>query len=185
LDGREAQLKALMDDAQRGDAAAYARLLTTLATYLRAFFRRRLSRDPDSVEDLVQETLLAIHNQRHTYEAGALFTPWLHAIARYKLIDHLRRGAARREEPLPAEDHSAVLEDEAAEAPTARRDVLKLLATLPAHFRLPIEHVKLEGLSIEEAAVRTGMSISAVKIGIHRGMKALARGLQAIGNAHG
>jgi len=185
LNETEHRLKSLMRDAQHGDAAAYAQLLAALAAHLRAFFRRRLSRDPDSVEDLVQETLLAVHNQRHTFAAEQPFTPWLHAIAKYKLIDFLRRGAARPEEPLPDDDVFAVIEASSDEAAAARRDVTKLLAALPAHFRLPIEHVKLEGLSVQEAAMRTGMSVSAIKIGIHRGMKALARHIGEVADAHG
>ncbi len=185
MEGTEARLKTLMSEAQRGDAAAYERLLAALATHLRAFFRRRLSRDPDSVEDLVQETLIAVHNQRHTFAPDQPFTPWVHAIAKYKLIDAFRRRAARPEEPLPEDDALDVLAERATEAATAKRDVAKLLATLPAHFRLPIEQVKLQGLSVQEASVRTGMSVSAVKIGIHRGLKLLARNLQVVSDAHG
>jgi RNA polymerase sigma-70 factor, ECF subfamily len=185
LEGIETRLKGLMGQALTGDTVAYGQLLSALAAHLRAFFRRRLSRDLDSVEDLVQETLLAVHNQRHTYEPSVPFTPWVHAIAKYKLIDYLRRNAARPTEPLPADDSLDGLEDSAHDAATARRDIGKLLAALPPHFRLPIQHVKLEGLSVQEAATRTGMSVSAIKIGIHRGLKALARNLQGLADAHG
>ena len=184
MEDTEARLKALMCESLGGDAAAYGRLLSALAAHLRAFFRRRLSRDPESVEDLVQETLIAVHNQRHTFESDQPFTPWVHAIAKYKLIDAFRRRSARPEEPLPEDDELGVLAESATEAATAERDIAKLLATLPAHFRLPIEHVKLQGLSVQEASVRTGMSVSAVKIGIHRGLKLLARNLQGITDAH-
>lgn len=175
----EAKLKALMLEAQQGNAASYSMLLRLLGAHLRAYFRRRLGRDPDSVEDLIQETLLAVHNQRHTYQASEPFTPWAHAIAKYKLIDHLRRDARRAESPLPdADDAAELVEETLTEAAHARRDVAQLLKTLPPRFRLPIEHVKIEGLSVEETAARTGMSVSAVKVGIHRGLKALARGLR-------
>jgi len=177
VESAEAKLKALMIEAQRGDAVAYQALLLALTGHLRAFYRRRLGGDLDSGEDLVQETLIAVHNQRHTWLPAEPFTPWVHAIAKYKLIDHLRRDTRRAEEPLPEDDAHALVEDSQHDAATARRDLGRLLAALPARFRLPIEQVKLEGLSIDEAAARTGMSASAVKIGIHRGMKALARSL--------
>ena len=45
---------------------------------------------------------------------------------------------------------------------------------VPERQRLPIVHVKIEGLSVAETASLTGMSESAVKVGIHRGLKALA-----------
>src|SRR5690348_13091262 len=88
----ETELKTLMLASQRGDAAAYRSLLAKLAPRLRAYYKRRfiaIGRGAEEAEDLVQETLLAIHLKRHTYDGDALFTPWLHAIARYKLIDHL------------------------------------------------------------------------------------------------
>ncbi|MDX1376465.1 MAG: sigma-70 family RNA polymerase sigma factor [Burkholderiales bacterium] len=170
----EARLRALLARALEGDEAAYRAFLTTLATRLRAFLRRRLTRAPEEVEDLLQETLLAVHNQRHSYDASQPLTAWLHAIARYKLIDCLRRRARRELLHDPLDDASAVLAAEDGRAGEARRDLAKLLAALPPRHRLPIECVKLEGLSVAEAARRLEMSESAVKVGVHRGLKALA-----------
>ena len=53
-----------------GDGAAYHRFLQRLAALLRGYFRRRLQQLPDEVEDLVQETLMAVHTQRQTYRRG-------------------------------------------------------------------------------------------------------------------
>ena len=158
----------------RGDAAAYHRFLKDLSAYLRAYFRKRLYQRPDEVEDLVQETLLAVHNQRHTYRPDQPLTAWLHAIARYKLIDLLRAHSAREALTDPLDDELEVFAASDADAADARKDLGQLLATLPDRQRLPIVHVKLEGLSVVEAARITGMSESAIKVGVHRGLKALA-----------
>ena len=176
----EDRLRTLMLAASDGDSAAYRALLEALARHLRAFLRRRLIRMPDEVEDLVQETLLAIHNQRHTYDPAQPFTAWVHAIARYKLVDMLRRHGrhALLADPLDDLDESLVATDDG-EAARARRDLAVLLDTLPDRHRLPIVHVKIEGLSVEETARLTGMSASAVKVGVHRGLKALAARLRA------
>ena len=157
-----------------GDAATYHAFLKELSAHLRAFLRGRLTRLPDEVEDLVQETLLAVHNQRHTYDAGQPLTAWVHAIARYKLVDLLRRRAGRDALNDPLDDEMAVFAHSATDAADARRDLGKLLERLPDTQRLPIIHMKLEGLSVVEVARRTGMSESAVKVGVHRGLKALA-----------
>jgi RNA polymerase sigma factor (sigma-70 family) len=178
----ETTLHALLTRALAGDNGAYREFLGQTAARLRAYFRRRLPADPADIEDLVQETLLAIHNGRHTYRTGEPVTAWLHAIARYKLVDALRSRAVRREIELPLdEDAEAAWVDAAPDAAEARRDLRVLLDTLPERMCLPIVLVKLEGLSIAEAAARTGMSESAVKVGIHRGLKRLA--LQARGKA--
>ena len=178
----ENTLHALLTRALAGDNGAYRQFLVHSAARLRAYFRRRLLADPGDIEDLVQETLLAIHNSRHTYRSSEPVTVWLHAIARYKLVDDLRARAARRASDLPLdEDAEAAWVDAAPDAAEARRDLFVLLQTLPERMRLPIVHVKLEGLSVAETAARTGMSESAVKIGIHRGLKRLA--LQARGKA--
>lgn len=157
-----------------GDAAAYDAFLKELSRYLRAFFRRRLLSLPDDVEDLVQESLLAIHNQRHTYDAGQPLTPWVHAIAKYKLVDLLRRRACREVLNDPLDDEGDLLAHNDSEAVAAKLDLAKLLARLPDRQRLPIELLKLKGLSVIETARITGMSESAVKVGVHRGLKALA-----------
>lgn len=171
----ETHLRMLLLQGLAGDAKAYHAFLKDLSGHLRAYFRRRLFGVRDDVEDLVQEVLLAIHNQRHTYEPEQLLTPWVHAIARYKLVDLLRRQADSDARHEPLDDDLAVFAAADTEAAAARRDVMKLLEQLPARQRLPIQLMKLDGLSVLEAARSTGMSESAVKVGVHRGLKALAK----------
>jgi len=174
-DAREGHLRDLLAAAQRGDAAAYAALLRELSALLRGFYRRRMFNLQDDIEDLVQETLLAVHNKRHTYDPRQPATAWLYAIARYKLVDLLRARAGRDalHDPLD-EDSEALLADPVQDADEARRDLGVLLGQLPDKQRLPIEYVKLQGLSVREAAARTGLSESAVKIGVFRGLRVLA-----------
>ena len=177
-DSTEERLRQSLLRGRDGDAVAYHGFLKALTAHLRAYFRRRLSALPDEVEDLVQEALLAIHNQRQTYDAGQPLTAWVHAIAKYKLIDLLRRRAGRERLTDPLDtvpDNAAELFSTAdGEAAEARSDLHKLLAQLPDRQRLPIVRTKLEGLSVAEAAMATGMSESAIKVGVHRGLKALA-----------
>src|SRR5712671_8221199 len=88
------ELKALMVASLGGDAASYRSLLDRLSRRLRAYYKGKLARfgrGAAEAEDLVQEALLAIHFKRHTYDPAEPLTPWVHAIARYKLIDFLRR----------------------------------------------------------------------------------------------
>ncbi|MEJ8859702.1 sigma-70 family RNA polymerase sigma factor [Variovorax robiniae] len=170
----EAILRGLFLRGLDGDAAAYHQFLQKLSAHLRAFLGKRLFGWPDEVEDLVQECLLAMHNQRHTYQPDQPLTAWVQAIARYKMIDLLRAKSSREDLHDPLDDDLAVFADSDTEASDARRDLAGLLETLPDRQRLPIEHVKLQGLSVAETAAATGMSESAVKVGIHRGLKALA-----------
>ena len=174
MNASEERLRKLLIRGLAGDEPAYHAFLQELSAHLRAFLRKRLMRLPDEVEDLVQESLLAIHNQRHTYDAGQPLTAWIHAIAKYKLIDLLRRRAKRDLLTDPLDDEIDFLSSSDNDAAEARRDLGKLLERLPDRQRLPIVHMKLEGLSVAEAARVTGMSESAVKVGVHRGLKALA-----------
>jgi len=176
----ENQLRELLVQGLGGDAAAYHRFLKALSAHLRAYFRKRLFQRPDEVEDLVQETLLAVHNQRHTYRLDLPLTAWVHAIARYKLVDLLRARMSREALTDPLDDEHELFAVSDTEADEARKDLNKLLAGLPERQRLPIVHVKLEGLSVVEAAQLTGMSESAIKIGVHRGLKALAAKIRGI-----
>ena len=167
LKGAENRLHELLVRGLNGDAAAYHQFLKALSAHLRAYFRKRLFQRPDEVEDLVQETLLAVHNQRHTYRSNQPLTAWVHAIARYKLIDLLRARASHDALTDPLDDELEVFAASDSDAADAKKDLGKLLAGLPDRQRLPIVHVKLEGLSVVEAAQLTGMSVSAIKIGVH------------------
>jgi RNA polymerase sigma-70 factor (ECF subfamily) len=171
---KESHLRELFLRGLDGDSAGYRQFLAELGPHLRGFLRRRLQNHTADVEDLVQEILLAVHNARHTYRSEEPLTAWIHAIARYKLIDYFR--ARSRQEALndPLDDAFELLAAPDLEPAQAKRDVARLLEQLPDRQRLPIMHVKLEGLSVTETAQLTGMSESAVKVGVHRGLKALA-----------
>jgi RNA polymerase sigma-70 factor (ECF subfamily) len=177
----EERLRGLMLPSLAGDAAAYRIFLDELTTHLRSYLRRRLRGLPDEVEDLLQELLLAVHNKRHTYDPKQPLTAWVQAIARYKLVDLLRRRSRSDLLTDSLDEDDQVFATTANEDAEARYDVEKLLRGLPDRQRLPILYVKLEGASVTDTAVRTGMSESAVKVGIHRGLKALAERIRSIG----
>jgi RNA polymerase sigma-70 factor (ECF subfamily) len=163
-----------------GDGVAYRRFLDGLSAHLRSYLRRRLTSSPDVVEDLLQEVLLAIHNQRHTYNRAQPLTPWVQAIARYKLVDLHQRRARNESLQDPLDDDNplfGVLDHEASET---RHDLAKLLSLLPDRQRLPILYVKIDGASVRDAARHIGMSESAVKAGIYRGLKALAERMRSV-----
>ncbi|MEF3130905.1 sigma-70 family RNA polymerase sigma factor [Rhizobium sp. 268] len=169
----EEALKALMLLSLDGDEAAYRRLLAALRLLLVGYYSRRMAAAAKAdMEDLVQETLLALHSRRSTYDRERPFTAWFFSIARYKLIDHHRGRGGRRlaETELGEEIESDFSED----ALTASMDVERLLHGLSPRQRELIRQVKLEGQSVADTASRTGQSESAVKVGIHRALKALA-----------
>jgi len=172
----EGELRGLMKASLDGNAGAYRILLDRLSQHLRAYYRgklTRIGRSQTEAEDLVQDTLMAIHTRRHTYDVGQPFTPWVQAIARYKLIDHLRhRHSSTASVPLEeAGDFEA--QDDHAGAESAY-DLDRLLAKLPEKMQRAIRYVKLDGLSVAEAAKHCGMSESAIKVSVHRGLKAMA-----------
>lgn len=162
-----------MTAGQAGDQEAHGRLLARLAGHFRAYFARRLGGRAEDAEDLVQETLLAVHLKRSTYDPKYAFAPWVFAIARYKLIDRYRRMGGRVHVPLDAADD--LLAGENPEEGAVRSDVSRLLARLPDRQRRLMRDVKLGGYSMEEAAQRAGVSVTAAKVSIHRSMKRLMR----------
>lgn len=168
----ELGLKSLMLRAREGDAAAWRTLLVELQKRLSAYFARRLPRElATDVDDLVQETLIAMHTRRITYDPNQPFTAWAHAIARYKLIDFWRRRRVRNH--VPIEDVENDLWSEGHEAGEAAADLDRLLAALPERQRKLIRDVKIEGLSLAEAGSRLGMTEGAAKVALHRALKVL------------
>lgn len=171
----EDQLRPLWLNAQAGDEAAYRQCLTLMADRLRGYFSRRMTGFSDDVEDLVQETLLALHLQRGTYDDSVPVTAWAHGIARHKLVDlWRRRGRSERLfasfDELPDALHPAIHDESG-----VQHDLNLLLGSLPVAQRQAIVDTKLEGLSVADAARRAGVSESAIKVSVHRGLKRLAR----------
>ena len=179
----EPELKALMLRALDGDAAAYRRLLESLRTRLAAYFGRRLGADPAQSEDLVQDTLIAIHTKRATFDRDQPLTAWVYAIARYKLIDHYRRSGRRRF--IPVEDEDGLFAEDESAAADARHDLAHGLAGLPQRTRELVVSVKLHEEPIADVARRTGMSQSAVKVAVHRGFQKLGARLRGVASGSG
>lgn len=173
---KERELRALMTASLDGDGVAYHTLLEQLTGHLRAYYRHRFARighGPTEAEDLLQEVLIAVHTHRHTYNRLQPFTPWIHAIARYKFLDYLRRTKSSfKDIPIASVDELTAANDAA--AVESGLDLQRLMSKLSSKAREVIRYVKLEGLSVREAAKRCGMSESAVKVAVHRGFKALA-----------
>jgi RNA polymerase sigma-70 factor (ECF subfamily) len=170
----EAGLRPLWARAQEGDESAYREALLRIAARLRRFFGRRLQSLPDDVEDLVQETLLALHLQRGTYDPALPVSAWVHAIARHKLVDLFRRRGRREALHEPLDELDERDHPTAADEQPARRDLAVLLETLPPAQRQAILLIKVEGLSVAEASAKSGVSVSALKVQVHRGLKRLA-----------
>jgi RNA polymerase sigma-70 factor (ECF subfamily) len=176
ISSNELEFRTLMLAGLDGDEASHKALLMKLSAYLRAYFKgqlKRIGRGPTDAEDVVQETLIALHTRRHTYDRSQLLTPWVFAIARYKLVDYLRRTKAANKD-VQVEEAEGVFALDDVSAVESGLDLEKLLVRLNPKMRQAIQFVKLDGLSVSEAAARTGMSESAIKVSVHRGLKALS-----------
>jgi RNA polymerase sigma-70 factor (ECF subfamily) len=170
----EAQWAELMRAANRGDAAAYAQLLAGLLPSLRALARRAVARAGGAVEaeDIVQETLLAIHLKRHTWIETEPLGPWMRAIAHHKLIDALRRRGRRVYVPFDEVEDLLPSHEQVGSDP--RRDVERHLPQLPERQRDVVRAIALEGQSIRNTAQRFNTTEGAVRVALHRGVTALA-----------
>lgn len=166
------QLRPLMGRSLDGDARAHEEMLRLLAPVLRTYFGRRIRAATEDVDDLVQETLIAIHTRRSTYDVSRPLLPWVYAIARYKLIDHVRRR--RRASPMKEEFQEADAVVEFEDACAARMDVAAMLHSLPEKQRLTIQATRINGETISDVAAAHGWTESDVKVSVHRGLKALA-----------
>lgn len=172
MSDQETELKDLMQRGLDGDAAAWRALLGILRAPLRGYFTRRLFDGAADAEDLVQDTLIAIHAKRETWDPNQSFTAWLYAVARYKLIDHLRRQGRRATVPLEAA--SALFADDNTEEGAVRRDLTRVLSILPVRQQRLIQDVRLTGMTIAEAAARHGFTPGAAKVSLHRALKTAA-----------
>jgi RNA polymerase sigma-70 factor, ECF subfamily len=172
LDGsKESELAGLLMAAIAGDERAYGEFLRQVACMVRAFARRKIVWGVIDPEDVVQETLLAIHLKRHTWKCGEPVKPWLYAIARYKVIDAFRRRGRRVE--IDIDDVADIL---AGPEPSqvSDREISRALETLAPGQRSVVTEVSVGGRSIRETARKLGMSEAAVRVALHRGLSAIA-----------
>lgn len=171
-----------MARAQAGDRAAYQALLVGIAPYLRAIARRHLRQEQDA-EDMVQEILILVHDIRHTYEPGRPFKPWLGTIATRRCIDALRQRTRRAQrEHLMDESHEHVADTAATpeqllSQAQSRHEMHRALDALPARQREALRLLRIEELSLREAAERSEQSVGSLKVACHRALKALQRKL--------
>lgn len=171
----------LMARAQSGDRKAYRALLEAITPYLRSLAARCFKEAADA-EDAVQDVLLTVHVVRYTYDPSRPFGPWLIAIANRRIIDRLRRDTRRRAREV---ELSADHETFADPATNLHREMLDEAALVQAIDRLPpdqrqtITMLKLNELSLKEAAAVSGRSVPALKIATHRAIKSLRNLLKA------
>lgn len=154
---------------QAGDAVAHRLLLGALAVRLRAYFRRRIGANAADAEDLVQETLLSVHHRRDSYRPNLPLLAWVHAIARYRLIDHYRRQGRRRE--IRLEDAAEITAFDI--ALDDRLDADRMLSALSPRDERLVRATRIEGRSVAEAAMDQGVTEGAAKVAIHRAMRRL------------
>ena len=179
-----AQWGAWMAQAQGGDRAAYHALLTSVTPYIRAIARKYLRQEQDA-EDMVQEILIVVHDIRHTYEPERPFKPWLGTIATRRCIDSLRKRMRRTLHELSDDATLAQLPDESGDAsPEARlereqdaRELRCAVESLPARQREAMQLLRLQELSLNEAADASAQSVGSLKVAAHRAIKALQRAM--------
>ncbi len=180
--GRAHDWRCLMVRAQDGDRDAYRALLTDMTPYLRAMAARCL-KQPSDAEDAVQDVLLTVHAIRHTYDPSRPFGPWLVAIANRRIIDRLRRQIRARSREIEFSHEHETFSCDAANLPfdDASADAAALhaaIATLTPDQRLAINLLKLKEMSLKEAALASGRSVSALKVAVHRAIKSLRKRLR-------
>lgn len=181
----ERRLSDLMRRAQGGDAHSYRTLLLEMEKMITSFVKNSFFRlglgASDAWEDVVQDVLIGIHSKRATYDSKQYFLPWLYSIARYKVIDHAR--AARTVSKFIDLELDLVeldLAQPCAEESGTNHDLQALLDDLPQKQRAVLELVKIQGLTIAEAACRTGFSHSDIKVTVHRAIKTLRERLEIV-----
>lgn len=169
----ETALAELLRAALAGNEAAYGQFLQQVSRLVRALARRKLgSGTRVEPEDIVQETLLAIHAKRHTWRSDQMVMPWVYAIARYKIIDAYRRRGRMVE--VDIDDFADRLEAEQPDT-VSDREIAKAVDGLSDGQKRVVRAISVEGRSIAETARELGMKETAVRVALHRGLAAITQ----------
>ena len=170
--GDEGELARLMRAGMAGDERAYGAFLRHAARIIRSFAQSRVGHGPVDAEDVVQETLLAVHMKRHTWRQDAAVMPWLYAIARHKLIDAFRRRGRHVEVTIEETMDTLVVEESERARPW---EIERALESLTPGRRAVVVAVSVDGRSIGEAAQHLGMTEAAVRVALHRALKEIEK----------
>lgn len=171
-------LATLMKQSQAGDQRAYAALLQETSRLLRPFLAKRLN-FTNEVDDLLQEILISIHKARHTYDGNRPYKPWMYAIARFRLQDHLRAHYA--DQLHHAGDLSEMedfLHEDVTETAISFESISMEVEKLPEKQATILRMMHQEGYTAKEVAEKIGMNESAVKVAAHRAYKILRQKLK-------
>jgi RNA polymerase sigma factor (sigma-70 family) len=177
---RELRWADLMRAANRDDRASYHRLLHELAPVLRGVVSRGFARyglGSEDGEDVVQETLLALHLKRHTWDEHRAFLPWVQAIAQNKLVDNLRRRGHHTQ--IPIDEVSETLAADVRNAEMNGVDAERMIARLKGRQRDIVVAISIEGASARQVGERLGMNEGAVRVALHRALQSLAKAFRA------
>jgi RNA polymerase sigma-70 factor (ECF subfamily) len=165
----EEKLKELFQLSTNGDQEAYASFLTLSSALVKKYLTYLGGKyeSQETIEDLLQEILISLHQKKHTFQLDKPILPWLYAVARYRFIDHYR---AKKRLPLMQEisdEIPAVVEEDFI------INLEEILGMLTPRQRDMVMLVKVEGATYAEAASSLQMSVPSLKVGIHRVIKAI------------
>jgi RNA polymerase sigma-70 factor (ECF subfamily) len=162
-----------MARAQSGDREALHTLLKDIGSFITRSLRRRLP-DIRDIEDICQEVLVAVYKSRHTYQPDRPFESWLFAIVGKVMANHLRYDQKRLAVQIQLDELTELCNESTSGRELELREALEQLS--PAQLEALVL-TKLQGLSVDEAARRTGISASSMKVRVHRAYQSLKRSL--------
>lgn len=166
--------------AQQGDSEAYEKLLIAISPEIHRFASLKTGHLA-SADDITQEVLVAIHSSLQTYSPGQSFKNWMLAIARYKIIDHLRERQRKWGKNVEFEEKLVTIDDSDAkeEGGELEMAVENAVNDLPDEMKRAVSLTKLQGLSTEQAAEVEGISSAALRTRISRAYQILRKRLES------
>lgn len=164
----------LMERAQGGDREAFQALFRDIGPIVTRFLRRRIANQAE-VDDVCQEALIGVFKSRHTYEPGRPFEPWLFAIVRNVASAHFRQSLRRTVWVESVADLPETVAETGSERTLELREAFDRLSPNQAEA---LQLTKVQGLSVAEAARRTGASVGSMKVRVHRAYQSLKESIR-------
>jgi len=160
-----------------GDGVAGETLLARHFTALYRFFGNKVQQ---GVEDLIQDTMLALVRQRDAFRGDSSFRSYLFAVARNVLYRNLRTRR-RRPDPAPLEEEPIM---ELAESPSevigrnrAETLLLRALRRIPLEQQILVELHYWERMTTAELAVAMAVPVGTVKSRLRAARKRLEKAM--------
>jgi len=166
----------IIDSVRKGNSPDYSIIVNRYKNKAFSMLKRMLKNEFEA-EEVLQDCFLKAYNSINSFKGEAKFSTWFYRIVYNSALTRLSSQKRKTEAEMTSVEDHFNLESEYRSDEIERKDISQLIhntiSKLPERYSAIITMFYLNEMSIEEISEVTGMSISNVKVMLHRSRNSL------------